>query len=337
MKIRWCKAVLILIAIVASVLMFAFRSSAPKYRDEPLSYWVVELRNTNPGRQQEARKALREIGVQGLPFLLRMARKESSVLKRCYREAWFRLPDLAQRHFPQPESKHAALSFLSHALHQLGRPSGPALMEALEDKNAEVRFVAGASFPYGHDSPMGVLWEIKLLQTVEYDLKQSAAGILGTLGSKARPAIPALLEVAQHDGTDYVRETAARSLAMLVHPEMASVAPGLKKCLSDRSPAVRLWAAVTLWRINQDASVIPVLIADLRSASGEDGTCYAAIRVLGEAGALAKPATSKIRGIMLQFDPERMLPEGGADLVQAARDALRQIDPQTDPVEMLVP
>src|SRR4051794_38177930 len=47
----------------------------------------------------------------------------------------------------------------------------------------------------------------------------------------------------------------------------------------------------------------------------------AAIRALGESGPLAAAAVPEIRRIMLQFNPERLLPEGGADLVQTARDA----------------
>jgi hypothetical protein len=123
----------------------------------------------------------------------------------------------------------------------------------------------------------------------------------------------------------------------MLGPDASSGAPGLRTCLTDRSAAVRLWSAITLWRIDHDSSAISVLIADLKNASGEDGACYAAVRALGEAGALAAPAVAEIRRIMLQFEPERMLPEGGADLVQAARDALRLIDPEMDPVEMLVP
>jgi HEAT repeat protein len=334
----WPKAVLLFsgFAAIAVVLVALFYAREPVCQGKRLSYWIGEIANPNTNHQKVARQALREIGPQAIPFLLRKARHEDSVLKRLDREAWFRLPDIAQRNLRQPESKDAALNFLSHALHQLGPPAGPALMKAMEDRNSDVRFAAGASFPYGHDSPTAVLWEIKLLQTADYDLKQSAAAMLGTMGAKAKPAIPALLRVMQHDEIDYVRETAARSLAML-GPEAAVAAPGLNESLCDRLASVRLWSAIALWRIHHDPDAIAVLIADLKTASAEDGTCYAAIRVLGEAGALAKPAVPTVSSIMLQYDPERALPEGAADLIQAAREALRLIDPEIDPVDMLVP
>lgn len=338
LKPRWPQLAFGLICVAALIVITAslFRAHEPVYQGYPLSHWVAEVANPNTNRQEVARDALRQIGPQAVPFLLRKARSENSPLKQICREGWFKLPEIAQRILRQPESKDDALSRIAHVLHQLGPPAGAALMATMEDKNADVRFVAGASFAYGHDSPMGVLWEIKLLKTADYDLKQHAASALGTLGSKARPAVPALVEVALHDGTDYVRETAARSLAML-GPEAASAAPGLKNCLNDSSVAVRLWSAIALWRINHDCSAIPVLISDLKRASGEDGTCHAAIHALGEAGALAKPAVPEIRRIMLQFNPKRVLPETGAELVQEAREALRLIDPEIDPVEMLAP
>jgi hypothetical protein len=76
--------------------------------------------------------------------------------------------------------------------------------------------------------------------------------------------------------------------------------------------------------------MLRLLIADSGNFD-DDGTCHAAVRVLGEAGALAKPAVPEIRAIMLQFDPERVLPEGGAALVETAREALARIDPEAVP------
>lgn len=332
MKPYWWKATVLLASTMLAVTILSSWSGEPVYQGELLSFWVAELKNVNPARQELARDALHEIAVPAVPFLLQMARSEGSAFKRCYREAWYRLPGSIQRYLKEPDSEDAALSRISHALHELGPAAGSALIKALEDKNATVRFVAGASFPYGHDTPMAVLWDIRLLQTAEYDLKQYAAGALGTLGAKAKPAIPALVEVAQHDETDYVRETAARSLAML-SAEATCAVPGLKKCLHDRSAAVRLWSAIALWRINRDPNAISVLMSDLKNASAEDGTCHAAIQTLGQAGDLAKPAVPEIRRIMLQFDSERLLPEGGAALIQTARESLCLIDP----VEMFVP
>jgi HEAT repeat protein len=334
---RWVRAVLLGIVLVAGMVALRLGPQEPAYEGHPLSYWAAELKSSHPMQSKKAVQVLREIGPQAIPFLLRKARSENSPLKRFYREAWFRLPDGVRGYLHQPQSEDDIIDGISHALHQLGPPAGPALMKAMEDKNRTVRLAAAGSFPFGDDPRAEVAWLVKMLQTPDYEPQQGAAVILGTMGTNARPAIPALLKVMQHDEIDYVRETAARSLAGVVGPETASVALGLKKCLSDRLASVRLWSAIALWRINRDPRAITVLMADLKTASGEDGTCHAAIRVLGEAGALAKPAVPEIRAIMLQYDPERALPEGAGALIQTAREALRLIDPETDPVEMLVP
>ena len=133
------------------------------------------------------------------------------------------------------------------------------------------------------------------------------------------------------------RTQAARSVAMLVNSEEAFAAPSLKQSLTDRVASVRLWSAIALWRIDPDPGAIPILTAGLKSALAEGGTFHAVIRVLREAGTLAKPAVPEIRKVILQFDPERLLPEGGACLIPEARDALRPIDPTIDPIDMVVP
>lgn len=337
MKACGFKAVLILVAIGAGVLMFTFRSREPRFRHKPLGYWLAELKNANPARQELARDALHEIGVPAVPFLLQMARSECSLVKRFHREAWFRLPGTVQRYFKEPESEDAALSRISHALHQLGPAAGPVLMKALDDWNSGVRCAVGGSFPYPLHSPASAQWLAKLLETADYDLKQAAAGMLGVMGTNARPAVPALLRAMRRDEDHYVRETAARSVARLSGSEMAPFASSIRGCLQNPVANVRLWSAIPLWRINRDPNGINVLTADLKNASAEDGTCHAVIQTLGQAGASAKPAVPEIRRIMLQFNPERLLPEGGAALVQTAREALRLIDPEIDPVEMLVP
>jgi HEAT repeat protein len=296
------------------------------YQGCPLSYWIAEVANPDTNRQVAARSALRQMTPKVVPSLLRKARNESSPLKQFYRDAWFKLSDAVQQRLRQPQSKDEAINEMSHALHALGPAAGPALIDAMKDPNSDVRDAAAWSFPYSDDSEAHVLWLIKVLETPDYDSKQGAAGILGTMGSKARPAVPMLLKVMQHDEFDYVRETVARSLAHLAGPEMGCVARGLKESLRDALASVRVWSAVALWRINRDTNIIPLLVSELNTARAEDGTCHATIQVLGEAGTLAKAAVPAIRAKMLAYDSERALPEGAGALIQAAREALLRID-----------
>ena len=69
----------------------------------------------------------------------------------------------------------------------------------------------------------------------------------------------------------------------------------------------------------------------LVDAFAEDGTCCATIQVPGEAGALPKSAVPEIRATMLAYNSERALPEAAGALIQAAREALRSLDPEALP------
>lgn len=328
---RTSKAAVLIALVAVTILVGLWNSLMGEmvYQGCSLSYWITEIANPNANRQAAARSALRQMTPKAVPYLLRKARNECSPLKQFYREVWFRLPDAVQRRLRQPQSKDAVLNSISRALHQLGPSAGPALMAAMKDRNSDVRCVAAWSFPYRDDPEAHVLWLTKVLETPDYDSKQGAAGILGTMGSNACPAIGMLLNVMQHDKFDYVRETAAQSLAGVASPETASVTRGLMQSLHDRLPSVRLWSAIALWRIRRDTNI--VLAAELKTASAEDGTCYATIQVLGEAGALAKAAVPAIRATMLAYDSERVLPEGAAALIQAAREALLKIYPEAVP------
>jgi hypothetical protein len=117
-KLHLQKVTVLLASTLFTVAAVFWWSRSPHYEGKSLSDWVAALKSANPRRQEQAQQALRKIGPQAVPFLLRMAREEGSMLKGWYREAWFRLPDSVRIHVGQPESGDAALSFISHALHQ---------------------------------------------------------------------------------------------------------------------------------------------------------------------------------------------------------------------------
>jgi hypothetical protein len=92
----------------ATLLTFLLLPREPACQGKPLSHWLAELRNPDPLQQERARQALGEIGPKAIPFLLRKARNEGSVLKRFYRGAWHRLPAALKRNLPPLISKEDA-------------------------------------------------------------------------------------------------------------------------------------------------------------------------------------------------------------------------------------
>jgi hypothetical protein len=122
----------------------------------------------------------------------------------------------------------------------------------------------------------------------------------------------------------YIRELAARSLARIVEPDAVPCASYLENALSDRLATVRLWSAIALWRVNRDTNAIPVMIATLKTAPDQDGTCDTIIEILGEAGPLAQAAVPTIRAKMLGYVSKRVPPEGADVPILRAREAARQ-------------
>jgi hypothetical protein len=91
------------------------------------------------------------------------------------------------------------------------------------------------------------------------------------VGEALRNIDPALSHVMRPDEIDYVRQTAARTLASIVDSEMTSAALEIKRRLSGRLLNVRLWSAIAVWRTKHRCRAIPVLTADLKTASAEGG------------------------------------------------------------------
>src|SRR5258705_13434672 len=98
----------------------------------------VSLRSSN---QQEADKAVREIGTNALPYLLKLAGRKDSALKQRFfsiyrRQSWLKLPI----HDAQFYRVEATCGFA--ALHEKARPAVPALIRLLKDEDYQVREIA---------------------------------------------------------------------------------------------------------------------------------------------------------------------------------------------------
>ncbi len=149
----------------------------PSYNGKPLSYWMgryegrilgkVSLRSSE---QQEADKALREIGTNALPYLLKLAGRKDSALRQRFlsiyrRQSWLKLPI----HDAQFYRVEASCGFA--ALHEIAKPAVPAL--------------------------------IGLLKNEDYQIREIAANDLGLIGPEAEEAIPALFPLLdeQNHGT----------------------------------------------------------------------------------------------------------------------------------------
>jgi HEAT repeat protein len=170
-----------------------------------------------------------------------------------------------------------------------------------------------------------------LLQDTDGNIRLRAVTALGELGGEVRRVLPALhaalREVALNDGDDGVRAEAVRAL-LRAGPEPATqvgalvdsldsgvdvvrfhtaialgdlgpagrpAVPGLiRAALWDEDPAVRVEAAMALWKIDRKGPlVIPALVGALDDSN--ELICWIAAEYLGQMGPAAREAVPALR------------------------------------------
>jgi HEAT repeat protein len=198
---------------------------------------------------------------------------------------------------------------------------------------------------------------LSLLSDADRDVRLRAVRALGDLAAEVRWVLPALRaalgEAALHDGDDGIRVEAVRALLRAgpqpatevgalvdaLHSEVdvvrfhAAVTLGdygpdsqpavpalIHASLWDEEPAVRVGAAVALWKIDRrDPLVLRVLTRALEDAN--ELVCWVATECLGQMGPAAREAVPALRHA-LQRDFRFALIKTGLRL------ALERIDPQ---------
>ena len=151
MKMRKPLRISIIVAVVAIVCQFAWLMSGPRepaYKGKRLSYWISRYDSlilgkirTRSSDQQEADKAVREIGTDALPYLLKLAGRKDTALKERFlsiyrRQSWLKLPI----HDAQFYRIQAACGF--SALREKAKPAVPKIIPLLKDQDLDVRAAA---------------------------------------------------------------------------------------------------------------------------------------------------------------------------------------------------
>ena len=225
--------VILFVAILGVLVWKAASPVEPKYQGKRLTLWLeghVPTTSANPPfnspEWKKADEALRHIGTNAIPTLLRMIRANDSVLK-------LKLLELARKQrligihyrFAQTRNEEAEYAFrvlgaeagdavpglikiyeenvspssqmvAALALGSIGPPAKaaiPALLRNFTHTNADVRFYAVSAIYGIGDEPDSV---VPALRSVLKDPKVqwNAVGALGNFGARARSAVPDLLE-----------------------------------------------------------------------------------------------------------------------------------------------
>lgn len=173
---------------------------------------------------------------------------------------------------------------------------------------------------------------VGLLQSKDIELRTHAARVLGSLGSCANDAVPALTELLTYSATpeegrgaaervsgddrldetvvkdrmttstQRVKSSAAEALGHL-GPQAEAAIPQLTTLLGDSDKEVRVRAAVALWRISGHTDGVQVLAENV-SSKFMDPTWHQQLEVLGEMGPTAKAAIPALQYLCRFANPE---------------------------------
>jgi HEAT repeat protein len=140
-------------------------------------------------------------------------------------------------------------------------------------------------------------------------------------------AVPSLCKIlgSGASATDLRVQEVAISTLGLFGPEAQAALPEIRSLLNSSNPGLRDNAALALWRVAQDRSVIPLLMNEL-AQTRDYPTCVGIIKAFGEIGPAAKEAIP----VMLEKVNQRNAPQDRyalRSLRDIARRAISKIDP----------
>lgn len=215
------------IVILGSTAWVALRPSEPVYQGKRLSYWLKGYHfNDKRPEHQKADEAVRQIGTNAFPTLLRMLSEKDSDLTIKLRKL-ARKQHIIEIEYPMAEISHNHASDGFKALGAKAKDAVPVLIEIYN-------------------------------QNISEDSQFTTAEVLGFIGPAASSAVPSLLRGATN-ANDRVRWRTIWTLGA-IHSNPESVVPVLTKALNDSYLDVRWRAANALGEFGTTASpAVPAL------------------------------------------------------------------------------
>ncbi|PYJ55030.1 MAG: hypothetical protein DME24_25485 [Verrucomicrobia bacterium] len=330
-KRRRLGLIVVLGVAITAAAFFALRPREPVYLNRLLSFWFDQFNTTN---RPQAATAIRQIGTNGIPFLLEKAKSKDgdTLYEKLYRTIYYKVPFGIKRRLPLPKPIENTYDYrVANTLQLLGPPAVPQLIDAMGNRHSKVRLAAvRVTRLIGPEANAAVPALAKLVNDSDGEVRVEAVLALRFMGPNKKLATQALIGALgdsdrgpKPGSTVYVKGNAARVLGE-IGPQAQVAVPALTKLLSDTDPYAREEAAVALWRINHDTNVIPVLLAELEAAN--EAPRYGIIlTAFGEMGPAAKPA---VPAIMKTIRERRGMPNPhGIDIPEVALKALKKIDP----------
>jgi len=251
------------IMVTLAALAFLMRDREPSYASRSLSAWLVALTDYSPdGDPEPAEAAIRQIGTNAIPFLVRYGSYSPPFLQWRLSPAMSALGSSLGFNWGRPFNRAEARGIGAiDALGVLGPEAVSTIPELTRWMNSpkEGNRATHATFALGHIGGQALLPLITALTNPKFPFRGCAALSLSLLGTNARPAVPILIEYLCV--TNELAECAAMSLGKL-QQEPQLVVPALMESLNDPRLEVRRASAQALEQFGVQArSAQPALLS----------------------------------------------------------------------------
>ncbi len=352
----------ILLAVVVAVLWLVFqpRPAEPMAGGKPLDYWLNALAVAGsptpriftraigpaaPTNEMNYDDALRQVGPQALPFILRKLGTNDSPLRNWYRVTQPKLPDWLKKRLPENRPIAFSVSEAQSAIYMAVTNDAERirlLLPAARNHNPAIREVAITLLnPYnGQSLSTNEFMDVyrRAARDPDPSVRIHAIITLGRAGRAASNAVPELVDALHGNETGrhreskervYVRANAALTLGH-IGPAAGGALPALTNLMATGDGYQRIAAATAIWQITSNASLaLPQLLTDL---PGLDASIkLLAIRTLGDMGPQAKGAVPLLLNEWAQARTGAASGRGrfrGPLSVNDITNALQAIDPE---------
>jgi HEAT repeat protein len=268
----------------------------PVAQGHPLSYWLDHYW-TRPAStsgegcilipDSQAAAAIRAIGTNAIPILLRMVRAHDSTLKLkliglAQRQNWIGI-----RYAPEPYTRTPTVGALTKRQHLIEIPVTLASKQNTQASDAFGELWDSAS------NAVPALIEIHDAK-LSSSSQEAAARALGAIGPAAKQAVLSLLR-SLADTNSHARAEAGLAL-LLIHAEPQLVVPALMNCLSDPHSDMRALSVQALGAFGADAQpAVPALIEIYEKNTADSLEAATSLGDIGPAAKSAIPAL--LRGL----------------------------------------
>ena len=251
-------AAAVLSGLLLGVLGFqVLRSSEPRYQGKRLTEWLAD-NDTEKTREQHlaAQEAVRKVGTNALPTLVRMLRTKDSLLKGKL-TALARKQPLVNFHFTGADTRRWRAVHGIYALGPAAKSAVPRIVAILEDKDPGVKITAVTALGLMQSAAESAIPSLlKILTDNDPDVRRNAAEALGRIGRRPEIVVPALVDRLQ-DIDIGVRLFAILALSDGFGPKAKAAVPALLKAIEDPQETIHRSARDALTQIDPKTLVKP--------------------------------------------------------------------------------